>query len=161
MLFRSKQLPNVVTKEDASITENIFAKSGLDFAYNYVEQSLLTSMLNLYETIPKTLLREHYRCHPKIIGFCNQKFYNNELIVLTSEADEDKPLILYKTAKGNHARGTMNQRQIDVIFEEIIPDHKIDTDKHSVGLISPFRKQADKLQETTQRHDIQADTVHK
>lgn len=157
----TKQLPNVVTNEDATVAKIIFEKSGLDFAYNYVAQSLLTSMLHLYETIPKTLLKEHYRCHPKIIGFCNQKFYNNELIVLTNEAEEDKPLTLYKTAKGNHARGTMNQRQIDVIFEEIIPGRRIGTDKNSVGLISPFRKQADKLQETSQRHDLQADTVHK
>jgi hypothetical protein len=31
----------------------------------------------------------------------NQKFYNNELIVLTEENHRDKPLVVYKTAKGN------------------------------------------------------------
>ena len=49
-------------------------------------------LTKLYSDIPKTLLREHYRCHPKIIGFCNKKFYNNELIILTNESLEDKPL---------------------------------------------------------------------
>ncbi|WP_243277764.1 C-terminal helicase domain-containing protein [Clostridium yunnanense] len=27
---------------------------------------------SLYEDVPKTLLKEHYRCHPKIIDFCNK-----------------------------------------------------------------------------------------
>lgn len=157
----TKQLPNVVTKEDALVAKGIFEGAGLNHAYGYVEQSLLTSMLNLYGKIPKTLLKEHYRCHPKIIGFCNQKFYNNELIVLTHEKEDDKPIILYKTVKGNHARGSINQRQIDVVFEEIIPNNKINTRENSVGLISPYRMQADKLQATAKNHEIQADTVHK
>ncbi|WP_102261170.1 AAA domain-containing protein [Mesobacillus jeotgali] len=157
----TKQLPNVVTKEDALVAKGIFERAGLDHAYSYVEQSLLTSILNLYGKIPKTLLKEHYRCHPKIIGFCNQKFYNNELIVLTHEKEDDKPLILYKTVKGNHARGTINQRQIDVVFEEIIPNNKVNIRENSVGLISPYRMQADKLQATAKNHEIQADTVHK
>ena len=121
-----KQLPNVVPSEVANNTKRIFESFNLDQAYNYAEHSLLSSILNLYKNIPKTLLKEHYRCHPKIIGFCNQKFYNNELIILTNEKETDKPLILYKTAKGNHARGKLNQRQIDVVFEEIIPEQQIE-----------------------------------
>ncbi|TYQ13013.1 UNVERIFIED_CONTAM: hypothetical protein Cloal_4062 [Acetivibrio alkalicellulosi] len=46
------------------------------------------------------------------------------MIILTEEKDKDKPLLVYKTAKGNHARGIYNQRQIDVIFEEVIPEQK-------------------------------------
>ena len=37
-----------------------------------------------------TLLREHYRCHPKIIEFCNQQFYDGELISMTTDSGEDK-----------------------------------------------------------------------
>lgn len=156
-----KQLPNVVPDEVAHNTKLIFESFDLGHAYNYAENSLLTSILNLYKNIPKTLLKEHYRCHPKIIGFCNQKFYNNELIILTNEKDTDKPLILYKTAKGNHARGTLNQRQIDVVFEEIIPEQKINDEKQSVGVISPYRIQANELQRAVGVRNIEADTVHK
>lgn len=156
-----KQLPNVVTTEVATITKHIFESYKLDNAYSYEDNSLLSSITNLYKNIPKTLLREHYRCHPKIIGFCNQKFYNNQLIILTNENANDKPLVLYKTAKGNHARGSLNQRQIDVVFEEVIPQQKIDDLVKSVGIISPYRLQANELKKAIGLRNIEADTVHK
>lgn len=156
-----KQLPNVIPSDLAEGAKRIFASYKLDNAYNYAENSLLSSIINLYKDIPKTLLKEHYRCHPKIIGFCNQKFYNNQLIILTSEEDNDKPLILYKTAKGNHARGNLNQRQIDVVFEEIIPEQNINDVTQSVGIISPYRLQTNELKKTIGVRNIEADTVHK
>lgn len=156
-----KQLPNVVPPEVANTTKRIFDSFDLNESYNYANHSLLSSILALYKNIPKTLLKEHYRCHPKIIGFCNQKFYNNELIILTNEQENDKPLILYKTAKGNHARGMFNQRQIDVIFNEIIPEQHIDIEKQTVGIISPYRLQANELQRVIGTQNIDADTVHK
>lgn len=156
-----KQLPNVITSEVEKETKLIFESFKLESAYSYGDNSLLSSIINLFTDIPKTLLKEHYRCHPKIIGFCNQKFYNNELVILTNEQENDKPLILYKTAKGKHARGNFNQRQIDVIFEEIIPQQNIDDSKKSVGIISPYRLQTNELKKTIGTRNIEADTVHK
>ncbi|NMD72281.1 AAA family ATPase [Bacillus sp. DNRA2] len=156
-----KQLPNVVTKETAQIARNLFESTNLYSAFNYADHSILSSLLSVYKNIPKTLLKEHYRCHPKIIGFCNQKFYHNELIVLTTECETDQPLLLYKTAKGNHARGKMNQRQIDVVFQEIIPEQNIDVRRQSVGIITPYRLQSNELQKTIGEMTIEADTVHK
>lgn len=46
-------------------------------AYDYAKHSLLSSLQELYgDSLPRTLLREHYRCDPAIIGFCNEKFYD-------------------------------------------------------------------------------------
>ncbi|WP_278286707.1 AAA domain-containing protein, partial [Clostridium sp. LS] len=53
-------------------------------------------MCKLFNDVPKTLLKEHYRCHPKIIDFCNKKFYDNQLIILTNENSCDSPLEVYK-----------------------------------------------------------------
>ena len=72
-----------------------------------------------------TLLREHYRCHPKIIEFCNQQFYDGELISMTTDSGEDNVLQVVRTVKGNHARGHFNQREIDVIIEEVLPNISI------------------------------------
>ncbi|WP_226036719.1 AAA domain-containing protein [Aquibacillus saliphilus] len=155
------QLPNVVPTEVEEKTTRIFESYQLDQAYNYAKHSLLSSVISLYEDIPKTLLKEHYRCHPKIIGFCNQKFYNNELIVLTDDQEIEKPLHLHITTKGNHARGTLNQRQIDVVYNEIIPNQKINTENQSVGVIAPYRMQANELEKTKGSLNIEADTVHK
>ncbi|WP_316571414.1 AAA domain-containing protein [Neobacillus sp. YIM B06451] len=158
----TKQLPNVIPAQEKELANKIFQNSGLNPAYNYAEHSLLTSIMGLYKEIPKTLLKEHYRCHPKIIEFCNKKFYNNELIILTDEEKrKSKPLVLYKTAKGNHARSRQNQRQRDMIFNEIFQDQQIDEEKATVGIISPFRQQANELQQTIGDRSIEADTVHK
>jgi superfamily I DNA and/or RNA helicase len=115
----------------------------------------------MFSDAPKTLLSEHYRCHPKIIEFCNQKFYDNQLIVLTEPNSGSEPLILYKTAEGNHARNRVNQRQIDVIKNEIIPKQKLDIENGSIGIVTPYRNQANALQETFKNTNIKADTVDK
>jgi len=156
-----KQLPNIVSPEMAEATSRIFETFTLDTAYHYAENSILSSFEKLYINVPRTLLREHYRCHPKIIGFCNQKFYNNELIVLTEENGREKPLVVYKTAKGNHQRGKYNQRQIDVILEEVLPQQISDNIKQSVGITSPYRLQTDKLKGTIGTRNIEVETVHK
>lgn len=156
-----KQLPNVISAETEKYVRQIFDSFQLESAYSYADNSLLSSIINLYKDVPRTLLKEHYRCHPKIIGFCNQKFYNGQLIILTNEKENDKPLALYKTAKGNHARGKLNQRQIDAIFEEIFPQQNIDETKQSVGIVSPYRLQADEIMKVIGGRNIEVDTVHK
>ena len=70
----SKQLPNVVTEDVAKRTDIIFDNHNINEAYRFSKNSFLESICNLISDVPQTLLREHYRCHPKIIGFCNQKF---------------------------------------------------------------------------------------
>ena len=82
---------------------------------------MLASAAEIWHNVPSVLLREHYRCHPKIAAFFNQKFYNGELIVMTADQGEQNVLTMYRTAPGNHARGHLNQRQIDVIREEVLP----------------------------------------
>ena len=123
-----KQLPNVVNNKTAEITDNIFKQYQLNEAYRYKNHCLLSSITELFKNAPKTLLKEHYRCHPKIIEFCNKKFYNNELIILSDVKSSRKPLVLCYTTEGNHARNHYNQRQIDMIVNEIIPKYK--TNRH-------------------------------
>lgn len=157
----AKQLPNVVTEEVKEKSTKIFESYQLDDGYNYAKHSLLSSIESLFNHLPKTLLKEHYRCHPKIIGFCNQKFYNDNLVVLTNEQKNESPLILFKTVKGNHARGTINQRQIDVITKEIIPEEVQSGSNQSIGIIAPFRLQAEAIQKAIDVNNIEVDTVHK
>jgi superfamily I DNA and/or RNA helicase len=156
-----KQLPHIVDKKDAQATDEIFAKYGLPEAYRYKNHSLLLSLLELFPNTPRTLLREHYRCHPKIIEFCNQKFYNNQLIILTEPKSDCNPLIVYKTVPGNHARDHVNQRQIDVIKNEILPQQNISEGKTSIGIVTPYRNQTDALQNAFAETGILADTVDK
>lgn len=123
--------------------------------------SLLSSINSVFKDIERTLLKEHYRCHPKIIGFCNQKFYDNQLIVLTEAKSDKEPLVVYKTIPGNHSREHMNVRQIDVIEKEVIPQQQLDVCSDSIGIVTTYRKQTEQLQHTFKNTKIKADTVDK
>lgn len=154
-----KQLPNVVDTNMQVKTDLIFDSYKLKNPYRYSDHSLLSSLLELLPNTPKTLLREHYRCHPKIIEFCNKKFYNDQLIIHTEPANKRQPLVVYKTTQGNHARDRMNQRQIDIIKQEIIPNEKLEN--VDLGIVTPYRNQTNELQRTFQELSIKADTVDK
>lgn len=156
-----KQLPNVVTQEQKQITDQIFGQYGLSEAYRYSDHSLLSSFVALFPNAPHVLLKEHYRCHPEIIGFCNQRFYHNELIVMTQAQSERQPLLVYRTTPGNHARGHVNQRQIDVIINEVFPSQKLNADDGSVGIVTPYRDQANELQKSFSGTSVKADTADK
>lgn len=151
------QLPHVVSREVAEISSDIFNKYEIDEVYDY-SLSLLESISSIGKMqIPYTLLREHYRCEPDIINFCNKKFYKSELIVHTKSV-EKTPLKVLLTVDGNHARGNYNQRQIDVIKDEVIP--KVNINK-SLGIITPFRDQANRMRLEFNDENLDSDTVHK
>ena len=154
-----KQLPNVVDTTTAEITDQIFKNYDIPEPYRYSNHSLLSSVSEVFPKVPKTLLKEHYRCHPKIIDFCNRKFYNDQLIILSEGQTEREPLLVYKTTEGNHARLRENQRQIDVIIQEIIPQQNLE--KVNLGIVTPYRNQTLALQRTFQGTHIKADTVDK
>ncbi len=151
-----KQLPNVITKEVQENSEKILQHYKVADVYKLYKHSLLSSILTLYPDAPNVLLREHYRCHPKIIGFCNNKYYQNELILYTQNNNEQDTLKAIKTSPGNHARGHINQRQIDIIKKEILPY----LDKNlSIGIITPYRDQVNALRQNF--NNIEIDTIHK
>ena len=152
----TKQLPNVVTEVDRAKANAIFDSFHIHKGYQFTN-SFLQSVLDVIPDVTQTLLREHYRCHPKIINFCNQKFYRGELIIMTEDKGEEDVLAVVKTAPGNHVRDHYSQRQIDVIKNEIIP--KYVTDASETGIIAPYKNQVKALEKEFK--DIDAATVHK
>jgi hypothetical protein len=141
----------------------------IDNDFNYYKHNILTAVLNIYkDKIPVTLLKEHYRCHPKIINFCNQKYYNGELVIYTNEWENKNPLVIYRSSEWNHMRDITegesiwkyNQREIDII-QDILRNNKEDiSEKDDIWIITPFRKQAEKFT-TVFWKSIDSDTVHK
>ncbi len=152
----TKQLPNVVPGDIKTTAKAIFDTFNINEGYQYTK-SFLQSILDVMPNVTQTLLREHYRCHPKIINFCNQKFYRGELIIMTTDKGEEDVLSVVKTAVGNHERDHYSQRQIDVIKNEIIPRYV--SNPEETGIISPYKNQIEALnREIT---EIDAATVHK
>ena len=152
----TKQLPNVVTDDVKVKAKAIFDTFNVNEGYQHTK-SFLQSILDVMPNVTQTLLREHYRCHPKIINFCNQKFYRGELIIMTIDKGEEDVLSVVKTVAGNHERNHYSQRQIDVIKSEIIPKYVFNTEE--TGIIAPYKNQVEAL--SREITDIDVATVHK
>lgn len=129
--------------------------------YDCERYSLLDSCIGVFkEALPRTLLKEHYRCHPRIIQFCNQQFYNNALVPMTEDKGEE-PLRLVVTAKGNHTRQNVNQRELDSLLKLLENEGEpVGLDSDGRGFIAPFRAQVN-LSGTHLPPDFVRDTVHK
>ncbi|MCM1140579.1 MAG: DNA2/NAM7 family helicase [Muribaculum sp.] len=150
------QLPNVVTEKDAAKLNTIKESYNVADSYDAVTHSFLSSILDTIPNIPETLLREHYRCHPDIINFCNQKFYGGNLLIMTKRHENDAPLLAITTSEGQHCRGHFNQREIDTVKSELLP---ILDDPTEIGIIAPYNSQVNQFR--AQIPDIESATVHK
>ena len=148
--------------------ERLFEKSDLlaqemdiPEAYRYSGSSILKSVKETVKNVPVTLLKEHYRCAPDIINFCNKMFYKGELVAMTQNSG--KHIEVIKTVAGNHARknpepngtGLYNQREIDEI-ESLLTT----SISNEIGVITPFKYQAGLINKTFSTK-VEADTVHK
>lgn len=152
------QLPNVVTEEDKVNLNSIADRYQIPSEYDCANTSFLQSICKVIPRVSQTLLREHYRCHPRIINFCNQKFYQGNLIIMTHDKGEKDVICAIKTAKGYHSRNHMNQREIDVIREEVLPTLAYETNE--IGIIAPYNRQVDAIKSILE-DSIDVATVHK
>lgn len=152
----SMQLTHIVDKRSQEVAEQLQIEYNILPAYDYVKQNILNSLKALYgNNIKSVLLKEHYRCHPTIIGFCNKKYYNNNLVVMT-DGDNHPFRIIETNISGG--RDNYNQRQIDETDSYIRKNYSADYTK--VGVIAPYRKHADLLQKQLP-DGAEADTIHK
>ena len=151
------QLPNVIEEQKKQVVQELFEQTKLPAGYNYIN-SFLASLEQVLPDTPQTLLREHYRCHPKIINFCNQQFYGGKLLIMTNDKGEIDVLEAIKTIPGNFCKDHYNQRQIDVIKEEILPKYT-EEEIANLGIIAPYNNQTDAIR--SQIPGIDAATVHK
>ena len=154
-----QQLPHVLDSRNTQKSEETSRRNFLPKTYHFSAHSPLSPAIAAWPEAPTVLLREHYRCHPKIIQFCNQKFYGGKLIVMTQDHAESDVLTMYRTAPGNHARGHLNQRQIDVIRQEVLPSLERQG-YESIGIITPYRDQVAAMQAQLGKN-LEVATVHK
>ncbi len=156
----SRQLPNVITRGELPVLRSIADNHSIHKRYDCASLSFLESVRMVFPDAPRTLLREHYRCHPKIINFCNAKFYGGSLVVMTEDRGEENVVTAIRTVEGNHSRERMNAREVEVIAREVVPGLEKEYGDGGIGIISPYRNQVDALSERFGER-IDAATVHK
>ena len=77
---------------------------------------------------------------------------------MTVDRGEPDVMQVVFTVPGNHARGRINQRQIDVITQEVLPTLR-GAGVTDIGIISPYRAQVAMLRDAV-GEGIEVDTVH-
>lgn len=153
----SNQLQHVVSEKFKAPLDKIRSKYILPDFIDYRRFSILESVLRKYGAeIPSTLLNEHYRCDPEIIGFCNKRFYENKLVIQTKHA-KDCGITIIETPS-HSAIGRTNERQVEIINKEILPRER---NLGEIGIVAPYRDQVSLIKKHIHSNDILVDTVHK
>ena len=130
-----KQLPHVVKSQLVAKLNNIFNKYKLSDYFDYAKNSILSCVIKKEKKVISTLLNEHYRCDPQIIGFCNKRFYNGELVVRSTHNDGNGVTLI---SHGSHfERERENEREVDIIEKEIIDE----LPANQTGIIAPYNNQ--------------------
>ena len=152
----SMQLTHIIDKQSKEAAELFKIEYNISPVYDYVKQNILDSLKSLYgNNVKSVLLKEHYRCHPAIIGFCNKKYYNNNLVVMTNGNNHPFRIIETNISGG---RDNHNQRQIDETDFYIRKYYS--ADYKEVGVIAPYRDHVNMLQKQLP-DGVEADTIHK
>ena len=79
-----------------------------------------------------------------------------------TKSEGERPLAVYRTVAGNHARGHVNERQMDVIEKEVLPSLHLAAGEN-LGIVTPYRRQAEALKQRfdQKQENIKSDTVDK
>ena len=95
--------------------------------------------------VPATVIDEHYRSAPHLIEFSSRRFYNSELQVVTRHPKNDAAdHIDVHLVEGERGNAKVNLAEVDRCLSLI--DEYAEQGWTSIGLVSPFRAQADKLE---------------
>lgn len=140
------QLPPVVKLTSATLRA-VAAEAGVSHEdlrtaqLTYGEDSAFSTFLARHGREPY-LLSEHFRCHPEIIQFCNQHFYDNQLTVLTRvRGDPQAPSGLqWREVAGRTTKarsGAVNREEAQAIVAYLRQQQP----QGKVGIVTPFRQQ--------------------
>lgn len=151
-----QQLRPVIILDEKS---NSILKKRYDITdeYDYREKSVYQTFLSTDAVSDEILLSYHYRCHPKIIGFNNKKYYNKMLKIKSDGSNQD-PLEFIDC--DNELVGEKNTSESEA--NAIIHYVKTHPDK-SIAVITPFVNQKIKIQTKLNQNgidNVECGTVH-
>ena len=176
----NKQLPHISSiskKQDI----NLLQKYNIDYEWTYSANSIF-DLANIVNTSSSFVnLLNHHRSFADIIEFSNKEFYEGKLRVATDYKKLKLPKnetagIRWFDIKGEvlqlYNKGAYNNVEIERIIEELNRLVMQNDYQGSIGIVTPFRAQADKIRDTIEKlpelknrlyakNDFLVDTVHK
>ena len=154
-----KHIPGITLKQEAYVSDQTDT-SDLLVNFSPITRSAydLAASAAVKRGSRELLLSQHYRCHPDIIGFSNMAFYAERLIARTRKSENTDGILsgltwrhvdgkLHRTGKsaanGNEADSVV--RLLGALHERLTQGNS------SVGLVTPFRGQANLIEELLSR----------
>jgi len=98
---------------DKQMNDSLKKKYSISDAYDYVKQSILATMQSSDKVSRRVLLRHHYRCGSKIIGFSNSYFYGNSLRIDSKNEIGDIILERSITRRGHSSKISVTKRHTE------------------------------------------------
>jgi len=135
LLVGDPQQLNPVIVLDPAFNKVLREKYHISDQYDYIGKSIYKCYLSVDPFSDEILLKNHYRCSPKIIEFNNRKFYNGKLKVMSEENVSD-PLILMDVKNSRSVGHNTSLEEADRIVD-YLKGHP----KENVGVITPFVRQ--------------------
>lgn len=138
------------------------SKEGNNNNFNYVDTSLFNYVDKMrQESNQKELfLSYHYRCHPQIIDFSNQYFYNNRLKIQQKQPNYTG--ISWYDIKGQANTQNTNTEEAKMVVARVM-DYLTRTEAKNIGVISQYRNQTyliKRILNSQQVFGVSVGTVH-
>lgn len=117
---------------------------------------------------PVVFLDEHFRSAPHLIGFSANRFYDGRLRIATRRPDNERSLAIGVRRLDGARNDGVNDDEVVAAVDEVVR-HLAADDTATVGVVSPYRAQADAIAEamadavdlgTLQRGRVKVGTVH-
>ena len=168
-----KQLPHI-SRISSAEDRFLVARHGLlDSRANwaYRANSLYDLASSLAGPAQIIMLRDHFRSHPAIIGFSNAAFYDGRLRMATRLDSLRRPQRMATQSlrdlaercwkgRATSGGGAVNPAEAEAVVGQL---RRLVLDlgyTGSVGVVSPFRAQADRIRQLVQRDDILSNCLH-
>lgn len=157
MLVGDPQQLNPVILLDGVTNQKLRRKYMVTEEYDYRKHSIYKTFLACDAVSDEVLLRNHYRCHEKIIGFNNKKYYHSKLVI-HSESKEQQPLQYIDVPDGRTDCKNTSPAEV-----EAIADYAALHQDKTIGVITPFVNQKLAIEKRLKQeglHQVTCGTIH-
>ena len=145
-----------VTVIELDVNDALMQKYNIKLDYDYVHNSILSTMLRKDNNSKSILLRYHYRCGRRIADFVNQRFYEQQLKLLNSN-EGALTYVEVKNTFNPESRNAYEEEAKSIVA--IIKKYNY----HDVGIVTPFVNQAALINKYLMQcdiNDVKAGTIH-
>jgi very-short-patch-repair endonuclease len=145
-----------VTVIEMDVNDRLMQKYNIKPDYDYIHNSVLSTMLRKDKNSKSILLSYHYRCGKRIAGFVNQRFYEQQLKLLNKNDGN----LLYVDVNNTY---NPDARNAYVEEAKAIVDVIRKNNYQDVGIVTPFVNQAALINDMLLKEritNVRAGTIH-